>query len=108
MLNSPTAADFGPPVMPGAQLNQGFMDGRPGSPGLEAQSARWNAMAQAAAVQPHSVLNQLAPSPVAANLSAPSQRDRLLPNGFVLGNTRNGAAEPTAQTENYLNMGVAE
>ena len=94
------------PVMPLAQhLNAGYMSGRgPLSPGLQTSSDRFNAQAQAAATRPNSVLQQLAPSPVAANLSAPSQRDRLLPNGFILGNTMNGAAEQTAETDNYLRM----
>jgi hypothetical protein len=94
--------DFGPPVF-GPALAQGFQSGRGGlSPGLEAQGARWTRAAQAAAMQPHSVQQQLSPSPIASNLSAPSQRDRLLPNGYILGNTMNGAAKSTSQTENYL------
>jgi len=94
-----------PYIPAGVHFGYGFNSGRGlQSPGLEAMSERWNQLAQAAGTAPHSVLNQLSPSPVASNLSAPSQRDRLLPNGYVLNNTRNGAAEPTAQTDNYLQM----
>jgi hypothetical protein len=76
----------------------------PGSASLAEDSAKWQEMAQAGLGKPTSVLQQLSPSPIAANLSAPSQRERLLPNGFTLSNTSNGAAEPTAQADNYLKM----
>jgi len=100
----PTINDYGPPLF-GRAMAQGFNSGRgPMSPGLEATSARWNAMAMAAGNTPHSVLNQLAPSPIAANLSAPSQRDRLLPNGYRLPNNMNAASAPTTTTLNYLRM----
>jgi len=92
------ASDLGPPVL-GPGFNQGYQSGRgPMSPGLEAQGERWSEMGRAAATQPNSVLSQLSPSPIAANLSAPSQRDRLLPNGFQLSNYANGASAPTSQT----------
>ena len=65
---------------------------------------RWSAAALAAGTTPHSVLNQLTPSPIRANLSAPSQRDRLLPNGFQLGNYSNASSEPTTQSETNLKM----
>ena len=74
------------------------------SPGLQEQGARWSAESLQAGSRPQSVLSQLSPSPVAANLSAPSQQDRLLKNGVVLPNTNNGAAEPTAQTDTYLRL----
>lgn len=72
------------------------------SPGLEAQGARWSELGAESASTPHSVLNQLSPSPIAANLSAPSQESRLMPNGFVLSNTQAGASPTTAATENFL------
>ncbi len=103
-MTYPTAADFGPPTM-GTPFAGGFQSGRgPMSPGLEATSERWNEMAQQAGTAPHSVLNQLAPSPIVANVSAPSQRERLLPNGYMLDNYANGAASPTAQNEGNLRM----
>ena len=88
----------------GGHFSDGYDGGRgAGSPGLEAADERWRALTQAAD-KPHSILNQLAPSPIAANLSAPSLRDRLLPNGFQLANYGNGASQPTVETENYLHM----
>lgn len=72
---------------------------------LAAQSQRWTQLSAASAETPHSVLNQLSPSPIAANLSAPAQQDRLLKNGFVLPNNSNGASAPTTETDNYLRMG---
>jgi hypothetical protein len=98
---------YGVPPMPamGEPFAAGYGSGRgPQSPGLEAQGARWTALGQQAALRPTSVQQQLSPSPIAANLSAPSQRDRLLPNGFELGNTSNGASAGTAQTENYMTL----
>ena len=94
------------PVMPLAQhLNAGYMSGRgPLSPGLESQLGEVQCAGPSRRHPAQQCLQQLAPSPVAANLSAPSQRDRLLPNGFILGNTMNGAAENTAETDNYLRM----
>ena len=78
------------------------------SPGLEAQSARWTQASMASATHPTSVLQQLAPSPVAANLSAPSQQGRLLRNGYVLPNFGNGSAESTAETDSFLRNDVGE
>lgn len=95
----PTAPAFGTPFAESYQASRG-----PESPGLEAQGQRWTAMSQAAATRPTSVLQQLSPSPVAANLSAPSQRDRLLPNGFVLNNMSNGTSSDTAENEQQLRM----
>jgi hypothetical protein len=71
---------------------------------LAASSERWTQLSMASALAPHSVLQQLHPSPVAANLSAPSQQGRQLANGFVLSNAANGASAATASTENTLNM----
>ena len=82
-----------------------FASGAGEDSSLSAQSQRWTQLSQAAAETPHSVLNQLSPSPVAANLSAPSQQDRLLKNGFVLPNNSNGASAPTMETDNFLRMG---
>ena len=59
----PTAPAFGTPFAESYQASRG-----PESPGLEAQGQRWTAMSQAAATRPTSVLQQLSPSPVAANL----------------------------------------
>lgn len=94
----------------GGHFSDGFDSGRGiESPGLAQTSARWTELSQASAEQPHSVLQQLAPSPVAANLSAPSQESRLLPNGYQLANNANGASTSTTSTENYLKMaGQAE
>ncbi len=98
------------PIAMGQHFSGGFQAGRGAmSPGLEAQGAAWTQAGAAAGERPNSVLQQLAPSPIAANLSAPSQQSRLLPNGFVLGNNANGASPTTTSTENYLKMsGQAE
>jgi hypothetical protein len=104
MMVTPT-----PPTMAGAFSN-GYGAGRMPSlsPGLEAQGARWSQQSLASASAPHSVLSQLSPSPIRANLSAASGQSRLLPNGLILPNNANGAAGPTAETENYLQMEGAE
>jgi hypothetical protein len=104
-MTYPGTNEIGLPL--GNAMAQGFQSGRGGlSPGLEAQGERWTQMAQAAATQPHSIQQQLSPSPVVSNLSAPSQRDRLLPNGYVLPNNMNAASAPTTATENYLKMNM--
>jgi hypothetical protein len=87
----------------GAMLNQGYMDGRgEGSDSLAAQSERWTQLSALSAQTPHRVLNQLSLSPVASNLSAPSQQGRLLPNGLQLPNTSNAASSETGEVDNYL------
>jgi hypothetical protein len=97
---------LGPPGF-GTAMARGYQSGRgPMSPGLEAQSERWTQMSQAAGTQPHSVQQQLSPSPIAANLSAPSQQGRLLRNGMILNNTANAASSGTADTENFLHLDV--
>jgi hypothetical protein len=97
-----------PPIAP--HFSAGYDSGRDPSlsPGLEQQSARWTEAAMAAATAPQSVLQQLAPSPIAANVSAPSASGRLLRNGWVLPNYSNGASQNTAETENFLRNDVAE
>lgn len=85
----------------------GFDSGRgPQSDSLAESSARWNELAQTAGTSIHSTLQQRTLSPLAQNLSAPSQRDRLLPNGYVLPNFGNGSASSTAQTEGYFKNDV--
>ena len=92
--------------MPLAQhMNQGYMAGRgPESPGLEAQNERWSSMIHQNLGRPTSVLQQISPSPIAANLSAPSQRERLLGNGLILPNLSNGASSGTAETDLEVRM----
>lgn len=86
-------------------LSQGYQEGRgTESPGLERISDRWNEQAQSSIGRPQSVLNQLAPSPVAANLSAPSQRQRLLPNGYQLPNFSVGSSPQTAEATANLRL----
>jgi hypothetical protein len=90
-------------------MNAGYQAGRGSeSPGLEEQNQQFNNLAQQNLGRPQSVLQQLSPSPVAANLSAPSQQGRLLRNGFQLPNYANGSAQPTAETDTYLRMGAPE
>ena len=93
------------PAPLGGHFAQG-MDSARGiqSESLTAQSDKWNEAAQAAGRTPHSVLQQLSPSPVVSNLSAPSQRDRLLPSGFILPNLGNSASSGTADNEQQLRM----
>lgn len=93
------------PTPMGQHFSSGYAAGRgPMSPGLEVQGQRWSELGAASAEHPNSVLQQISPSPIAANLSAPSQQSRLLPNGFVLGNNANGASPTTTSTVNYLKM----
>jgi hypothetical protein len=78
------------------------------SPGLAAQSVKWSEMSLQSATRPNSVLQQLAPSPVAANLSAPSQSGRELRNGFILPNYSNGSAQNASETESFLKQQIGD
>jgi hypothetical protein len=95
-------------TMPGNEFESGFSAPRDSavgmSLGLLARSAQFNELATSSIGRPQSVLSQLSPSPIAANLSAPSQQSRLLPNGFVLPNTAQGSSPQSAETANYLMM----
>lgn len=82
-------------------LNDGYQAGRDASlsPGLEAQSARWNELAQGNLGRPQSVLSQIGLSPVASNASAPDMSDRYNSfTGSVLPNLQTGSSAESAET----------
>ena len=79
------------------------------SPGLEAQSARFNAEAQSAATRPQSVLHQIGLSPLAQNATARDVADRYNPyTGTVLPNTMTGASESTGESDLKLRFAGQE
>jgi hypothetical protein len=93
------------PIGLGQHLNAGYQAGRGDlSPGLEAQNARFNAQVQQGVGKPApSVLAQTRLSNVAANASAPSMTNRVMPDGSTLPST-NGTAESTYDQDNQLRL----
>jgi hypothetical protein len=73
------------------------------SPGLQAATARQNAMAPHA-FQPMSVLSQFGPSLVAANASAPGMKDRVLLGNQIAPNINSGSSSETAQNAMLLRL----
>jgi hypothetical protein len=80
----------------------GFDTGRGGpslSPGLEAQSEKWNSSARNNLGRPTSVLSQIGLSPVANNASAPDMSDRYNAfTGQVMPNVATGSSAESAET----------
>lgn len=94
-LSPPTA-----PVMAG-NFSGGFDTGREPalSPGLQAQSAKWNSSARNNLGRPTSVLSQIGLSPVALNASAPDMQDRYNSfSGTLLPNMATGSSAESAET----------
>lgn len=88
-------------------LNDGYQAGRDASlsPGLEAQSQRWNELAQGNLGKPTSVLSQIGLSPIAQNASAPDMADRYNSfSGQVLPNLQTGSSAESAETAMRLHF----
>lgn len=86
-------------------MNAGYQSGRgTESPGLEAQSAKFNALVQAQVGKPAaSVLSQVRPSNIASNAGAPSMSERVMPDGSLLPST-NGTDEQTYGGDTQLRL----